>query len=140
MRKIFYSICIVFGLSINASANDNISVSIDFPSALGGEQDGRLMVMFANNDRSEPRFQINPSASGQIIFGKDVSDWQPGETETIDNTILGYPFDSLKDIPAGEYYVQAIINRYKDFNLSNGKTVSLPPEMGEGQKWNRKPG
>ena len=58
----------------------------------------------------------------------------------IDNDVLGFPFHSLKDIPAGEYYIQAIINRYKDFNLSNGKTVSLPPEMGEGQKWNRKPG
>jgi hypothetical protein len=107
---------------------------------LGGEQDGRLMVIFANNDRSEPRFQISPGAKGQIIFGKDVTNWKPDIIETIDNTILGYPFVSLKDMPAGDYYVQAIINRYKDFHLSNGKIVSLPPEMGEGQKWNRKPG
>jgi hypothetical protein len=140
MRKIFYAICLFFGLSIFASANDDISISVEFPSNLGGEQDGRLMVMFANNDKSEPRFQINPSANGQIIFGKDVTDWKPGTAEIIDNAILGYPFDSLKDMPAGDYYVQAIINRYKDFHLSNGKTVSLPPEMGEGQKWNRKPG
>ena len=140
MRKLLILICLFFGLTAYASANNNITVSVDFQSNLGGEQDGRLMVMFANNNRSEPRFQINPSATGQIIFGKDVTDWKPGDTQTIDNGILGYPFDRLKDMPAGDYYVQAIINRYKDFHLSNGKTVSLPPEMGEGQKWNRKPG
>lgn len=140
MKKLLLTICMSVGLIAPAMANDNVSVSIDFPAARGGEQDGRLMVMFANNDRSEPRFQINPGANGQIIFGKDVTDWKPDTVETIDNSVFGYPFDSLKDIPAGEYYVQAIINRYKDFNLSNGKTVSLPPEMGEGQKWNRKPG
>ena len=140
MRKIVYIICLFFSLSICASANNNISISVEFPSNLGGEQDGRLMVIFANNDRSEPRFQISPGAKGQIIFGKDVTNWKPDIIETIDNTILGYPFVSLKDMPAGDYYVQAIINRYKDFHLSNGKIVSLPPEMGEGQKWNRKPG
>ena len=140
MRKIVHIICLFFNLSVCASANNNISISVEFPSNLGGEQDGRLMVIFANNDRSEPRFQISPGATGQIIFGKDVTDWEPDIIETIDNTILGYPFVSLKDMPAGDYYVQAIINRYKDFHLSNGKIVSLPPEMGEGQKWNRKPG
>ncbi len=140
MKKLCYLVILIFGLYSSANANDNISFSIDFSEALGGEQDGRLMVVLANNDRSEPRFQINPGPRGQLIFGMDVNDWRPGTAKIINNDVLGYPFDSLKDIPAGEYYVQAIINRYKDFRLSNGKTVSLPPEMGEGQKWNRKPG
>ncbi|MDG1995457.1 MAG: alpha/beta hydrolase-fold protein [Emcibacteraceae bacterium] len=140
MKKLFCSMLLILGFNATAIANDNVSFSVKFPESIGGEQDGRLMLMLANNDRNEPRFQINPGAKGQIIFGKDVSNWQPGTTQNIDNAVLGYPFDSLKDVPAGDYYVQAIINRYKDFNLSNGKTVSLPPEMGEGQKWNRKPG
>jgi hypothetical protein len=32
------------------------------------------------------------------------------------------------------------LNRYKDFHLADGKVVSLPPDRGEGQQWNRKPG
>jgi hypothetical protein len=140
MTKIFYSLMVYLCLNLTAVANVNVTFSVEFDATLGGVQDGRLLLMLANNDSSEPRFQINPAAKGQIIFGLDVHDWTPGEPMSINNDVLGYPFSSLKDIPAGEYYVQALINRYKDFNLSNGKTVSLPPEMGEGQQWNRKPG
>jgi len=140
MKKILYSLLLMMGLITSAIANDNITIAVDFPASMGGEQDGRLMVMLANNDTSEPRFQINPGPKGQLIFGKDVVDWKPDTEMIIDNNAFGFPFHSLKNVPAGDYYVQAIINRYKDFHLSNGKTVSLPPEMGEGQKWNRKPG
>lgn len=140
MKKIFYTLVCFLCATLNVGANDNLTFTIDFLSSLGGEQDGRLLLMLANNNNSEPRFQINPGTKGQIIFGVDVENWKSGEALTIDNKILGYPFSSIKDIPAGEYYVQALINRYKDFHLSNGKTVSLPPEMGEGQQWNRKPG
>ena len=144
MKKIFQIIFVMFALTACDNAakepSSNISFSIDFPAALGGEQDGRLLVMLSNNDDNEPRFQISPGPKGQLIFGLDVVDWKPDTGLIIDNNILGYPFDSLKDVPPGDYYVQAIINRYKDFHLANGKTVSLPPEMGEGQKWNRKPG
>jgi hypothetical protein len=144
MKKLIYILFTVLALAACGQAEQknetDISFSIDFPSSMGGEQDGRLMVMLSNNDRYEPRFQINPGPTGQLIFGKDVTDWQPDTPEIIDHNHRGYPFVNVNDIPPGDYYVQAIINRYKDFNLSNGKTVSLPPEMGEGQQWNRKPG
>ena len=140
MKKIIYSTFLFFTMVITSFANENLSISVDFPSNIGGEQGGRLLVLLSSNENAEPRFQINPGPKGQIIYGIDVENWQPGTTKTIDNDVLGYPYKSLKNIPAGDYYVQAVINRYKDFHLSNGKTVSLPPEMGEGQKWNRKPG
>jgi len=140
MKKIIYSTFLFFTMVITSFANENLSISVDFPSNIGGEQGGRLLVLLSSNENAEPRFQINPGPKGQIIYGIDVENWRPGTTKTIDNDVLGYPYKSLKNIPAGDYYVQAVINRYKDFHLSNGKTVSLPPEMGEGQKWNRKPG
>ncbi|MEZ5757954.1 MAG: alpha/beta hydrolase-fold protein [Emcibacteraceae bacterium] len=140
MRKILFNLWFSLGLIASAHANDNISISVDFPASLGEKQDGRLLVMLSNNDQSEPRFQINSGPNGQLIFGLDVKNWQPGTAITVDNQIYGYPFQSLRDVPAGDYYVQAVINRYKDFHLANGKTVSLPPDRGEGQQWNRKPG
>ncbi len=103
-------------------------------------QDGRLLLMLAAEQTPEPRFSINNSPDTQLIFGRNVEDWSALETVVIDSTAIGFPLNNLTEIPPGVYYVQALLNRYKDFNLSNGKTVSLPPDRGEGQQWNRKPG
>jgi hypothetical protein len=53
---------------------------------------------------------------------------------------VGYPLRSLSGLPAGRYRVQALLNRYRVYHRSDGHTVKLPPDMGEGQQWNRKPG
>ena len=58
----------------------------------------------------------------------------------IDPSTLGYPAVSLNDVPAGDYWVQAVHNIYEDFHLANGHTVKLPPDKGEGQHWQVKPG
>jgi len=103
-------------------------------------QDGRLLLMLARGDSTEPRFRIGNSADSQLIFGMNVSDWEAGAKVLIDNTAIGFPLADLSAVPPGKYFVQALLNRYKDFNLSNGKTVSLPPDQGEGQQWQNKPG
>jgi hypothetical protein len=36
--------------------------------------------------------------------------------------------------------VQALLNRYQTFRRADGHVVKLPPDRGEGQQWNRKPG
>src|SRR5207245_2958073 len=45
------------------------------------------------------------------FFGVDVSALAPGAVAAIDGATLGYPVASLKDIPAGDYYVQALFER-----------------------------
>ncbi len=102
--------------------------------------DGRLLLMFADNDELEPRFQINAGLNGQIVFGMNVEGWQKGQDISIDPEIFGYPYPSLQDIPAGEYWVQALFHVYETFNLASGQTVKLPMDNGEGQQWNRSPG
>ena len=57
-----------------------------------------------------------------------------------DASVFGFPLPSLARVPSGTYRVQAVLNRYEKFELSTGQTVKLPPDMGEGQQWNRKPG
>jgi hypothetical protein len=54
--------------------------------------------------------------------------------------VFGYPLDSISEIPPGEYWIQGLLNRYETFHLANGHTLKLPPDKGEGQKWNLKPG
>lgn len=118
-----------------------LTFSISFTDSLSDQaQDGRLLLLLANNDKSEPRFQINDGLKAQLIFGIDVEGMKPGQEIVIDANAFGFPIRSIKNIPAGEYYVQALINRYETFQLKTGHTVKLPPDQGEGQQWNRKPG
>jgi hypothetical protein len=64
----------------------------------------------------------------------------PGAAATVDGTALGYPVRSLKDVPPGEYFVQAVLNRYETFHRSDGSVVKLHMDQGEGQHWNITPG
>jgi hypothetical protein len=115
--------------------------SVTWDSALAdGAQDGRLLLMLSTIEDGEPRFQVDNSADSQLIFGRNVSDWAGGDPAVVDASAIGFPLADLSEVPAGRYRAQALLNRYKDFHLSNGKVVSLPPDRGEGQRWNRKPG
>lgn len=114
---------------------------ISFDGALSDlPQDGRLLLLVSNNDIAEPRFQVNGGLNTQLVFGMDVEGMKPGDEIELGAAAFGYPIQSFTDLPAGEYYVQALINRYETFNLKSGHTVKLPPDQGEGQQWNRKPG
>ena len=102
--------------------------------------DGRLFVVFSSDSSAEPRFQVGYGASAQPAFAIDVTGWKPGETRTIDASAFGFPLASLGELPRGSYRVQALLTRYETFRRSDGAVVSLPPDQGEGQGWNRKPG
>src|SRR5210317_515927 len=118
-----------------------ISFQVSFGAALTAEkQDGRLLLMLSTLDDNEPRFQVDNSPDTQLIFGMNVSGWGPDSKTIVDASAIGFPLSDLSEVPPGTYYAQALLNRYKDFHLANGKVVSLPPDRGEGQQWNRKPG
>jgi hypothetical protein len=103
-------------------------------------QDGRLLLMLAKDGSSEPRFQINDGLSAQLVFGLDVDGMKPGQEIAIDDNAFGFPIMKMRDIPPGEYYVQALLNVYETFKLKTGHVVKLPPDQGEGQHWESKPG
>ena len=66
--------------------------------------------------------------------------WQPGRSQAVDASAWGYPIRHLKDVPAGDYYVQAVLNKYETFHRSDGKTLKMHMDQGEGQHWNISPG
>ena len=118
-----------------------VSFNVSFDASLSDElQDGRLLLMLSTIDGDEPRFQVDNSTDTQLIFGLNVEDWSPGSMVVIDRSALGFPLPDLSAVPPGRYRAQALLNRYKEYQLANGKVVSLPPDRGEGQQWNRKPG
>jgi hypothetical protein len=101
---------------------------------------GRALVILSTDDATEPRFQVRSSVSSMQVFGIDFEGLAPGAHVVVGGAVSGWPVRALADLPAGEYWVQGLVNRYEEFELANGKTVLLPPERGEGQRWNAKPG
>ena len=114
-------------------------ISVRFSEALGAPpQDGRLLLLLSAREGAEPRFQVNNNADSQLIFGRNVEGWDGVSPVTFKGAELGFPLADLQAVPPGTYRVQALLNRYRDFTLSSGKTVSLPrSRRGKG---NRKPG
>jgi hypothetical protein len=102
--------------------------------------DGRLLLMIAADSTNEPRFLIEDGPGTQLVFGIDVEGWVPGTPVIVDQAAFGYPLRSLAQLPPGRYVVQALLNRYETFRRADGQVVKLPPDRGEGQQWNRKPG
>jgi hypothetical protein len=102
--------------------------------------DGRMLLLISADDSKEPRFQINEDPNTQQVFGVDVEGLKPGEVAVIDGGVLGYPRKSIAELPRGEYWVQALLHRYETFKRSDGHTVKLPMDRGEGQQWNSAPG
>jgi len=99
------------------------------------------MLGIAKDGKPEPRYQLKEEeAESAQFFGLDVDGLAPGASAVIDSSTLGYPIVNLDQLPAGDYYVQAVLNIYETFHRSDGHTVKLPPDMGEGQQWYEKPG
>jgi hypothetical protein len=118
-----------------------LEFAVSFPESVSMEpQDGRVILVVSKAEEGEPRFQVEAGPDGQQVFGLDVMGLAPGEAAIVGDTVFGFPLEGLGLIPAGEYTVQAVLNRYETYTRSDGHTVSLPPDRGEGQQWNRKPG
>ena len=110
---------------------------ISFPAALrAAAVDGRLLLMISTNADKEPRFQIGGGIDTQQIFGIDVDGLAPGQTAVIGESTTGYPRESLRDVPDGDFLVQALLNIYETFHRADGHVVKLPMDDGEGQHWN----
>ena len=136
-------VVVMVGLQCTTSHDPSniIKFSVSFTKELSDQaQDGRLLLLLANNDKSEPRTQINDGLHTQLVFGVDVEGLKSGQEIIINESAFGFPVSNTKDIPPGEYFVQALINRYETFKLKTGHTVKLPPDQGEGQQWHSKPG
>jgi hypothetical protein len=145
MKKALFSLfapilCAVSSLICPSGASAQ-SFSVTFPKTASAQPlDGRLLLMLSTDPSDEPRSQIDDSPRTQMIFGVNVDGWQPGQSQVVDASAWGYPIRSLKDVPPGEYYVQALLNKYETFHRGDGKTVKMHMDQGEGQHWNISPG
>jgi hypothetical protein len=118
------------------------SLTVALPNGNASPVDGRLVVIVSRTAEPEPRLQVDLEAPlrSPAMFGKTVQGLRPGGRVVVGEDAYGWPMRRLSALPAGDYIVQAVLNRYETFHRADGSTVQLPPEMGEGQQWNLKPG
>ena len=103
--------------------------------------DGHVLLIISKGDIPVAAgFGVQEGLETQQAFGVDVDAWQAGTVIRVDSSTLGYPLESLRELVPGEYSVRAVLNVYETFHLGNGKVVKLPPDKGEGQHWQTKPG
>ncbi len=101
---------------------------------------GRVFVIVSRSNAREPRLEVGDWMQETPFFGADVSQLAAGQAAIIDAGTPGYPLTSLEDIPAGDYYVQALINVYTEFHRSDGHVIWAHLDQWEGQQFNRSPG
>ena len=114
-------------------------VTLD-PSVASGPTTGRLFVIFGRTDAREPRFQAGSYGGSVPFYGMDVDAWKPSAAMTVGTKVLGFPFQDLSQIPAGDYYVQALLNVYTQYHRADGHAIWVHADQWEGQHWNSSPG
>ena len=124
--------------SCDFESTGKIEVDIE-PSLQSELSDGRLLLIFSKSEDREPRFGISDNVGTNQVFGMDFENYSEGQSLSFDIKSFGYPIENLAELPAGEYTVQAFIQKYETFNRADGHTIKLPMDQGEGRQWARAP-
>ncbi|RRB02111.1 hypothetical protein EHT25_16635 [Larkinella rosea] len=125
--------------TLTGFAQTKLKFDISYPTAISSTPlTGRMFLIISRKDSTEPRLQVG--RYGTQFWGVDFEKLASGKAVTIDGTTLGYPINALKDVPKGEYFVQAVLNKYTEFKRSDGHTVWMHMDQWEGQQWTRSPG
>ena len=127
-------------LGLAAAAVAQQTVVTLAPSAAAEPMTGRLFVIFARGADREPRFLAGSYTGSVPFYGMDVRGWKPGTTTHVGASVVGFPFDNLTQMPAGDYYVQALLNVYTQYHRADGHSVWVHADQWEGQHWAVSPG
>lgn len=143
MKTIYHLILSLFIIAFlgcsSQETTSGLSFSLSFPEELAeGPFTGRMFVCIARDDEREPRLQVG--RYGVQVFGQDFENLSAGTPVEITNETLGYPIEWLKDLPKGTYFIQAVLNKYTEFERADGHTLWLHNDQWEGQNWRRSPG
>src|SRR5579863_9956545 len=144
-RRIFYAAAVLAAMFLwtaAASAQGGAipRFEIKLPASHKEPVTGRVFVIIAKAEDPEPRLQVGSWTSHTEFLGRDIVQLQPGETTSIDALTLGYPYKSVRELPAGDYYVQAVLNIYTRFSRSDEHIIWAHKDQWEGQQFNRSPG
>jgi Putative esterase len=122
-----------------------VRFEVSFPSSVRNEPiTGRMFVAISPTSDPEPRIAAYNSARRRDarvpFFAVDVDQLKPAQPAVIDATSIGFPYMSLSQLPAGDYYVQGVLNVYTQFHRTDGHVIWAHMDQWEGQRWGFSPG
>ena len=127
-------------LGVQAQQKFHFEITVD--QSLSAQPSGRLLVVLVPSDtvsRVEPRRFVGVAGRGAVpVFSVDAVGLVPRARIIIDETSESFPLESLSDLPAGEYWVQALVITNADLQrpdapgniYSEPLLVSLDPSEG----------
>ena len=118
-RSVFaLSVAILAAVALNGQGAPGLRVEVTLGPSLSAQPAGRLLVVVASSDSIEPRRLIGRTGRNAApTFGIDTPALGPGDTVTLDATAAAFPIESLANLPAGEYHVQAVLSTNRDLRL-----------------------
>lgn len=114
-------------------------IEVSFSRAARAEPvTGRVYVAISRTEKPTPITQASPT--GAPLFAMSAENLAPDSPVAFGPDVAGHPVASLRDLPAGEYFVQPFVNVYTKFARADGHIVWMHMDQWEGQDWKRSPG
>jgi photosystem II stability/assembly factor-like uncharacterized protein len=114
-QRVLSVFCAFLWLTIPRIEPLRFEVTTNLPPA-----SGRLFIILSKSDRPEPRTRIGETGlNAPPILGRDIMNFGPGVSATIDKTAVTFPIANLDALPAGDYYVQALFDSKVDVSSVN---------------------
>jgi hypothetical protein len=132
-------VCAIAAAPRGAQPLDGPRVEISFPASAHHEPvTGMVYLAISRDNQQTPIEETSPT--GVPLFSHYVENLAPGAAVALTASDRGYPVSSLRDIPAGDYWVQPFVNVYTRFPRADGHVLWMHMDQWEGQNWKRSPG
>lgn len=131
IQRIFVALTLttLAAVLLHGQVGPGLRFEVTLDPSLPAQPAGRLLVVMAPSDRIEPRRLIGRTGRNATpTVGVDVPALAPGDRAILDATAAAFPIESLGDLPAGAYHVQAVLNINRDLRSpgASGNLFSEP--------------
>jgi S-formylglutathione hydrolase FrmB len=139
MKRICGLLCLLLGLPFLTAlaANSPTPAPCQFEVTLNTglstpAKDGRLFLILAQKNTPEPRLALGDTGlDAPEALARDVTGFAPGAVAVLDQTSFAFPINHLSDLPAGDYFAQALLDCNADLRSpqSPGNLYSKPQKI-----------
>ncbi len=128
MKKIFFVALLLVIASGRARTQQTTPLRFEVTASrdlISTPESGRMFVIISPHNNPEPRLTIGTTGlTAPPVIARDIDDFSPGVTASLDRSAAIFPIDDLSSLPAGDYFVQALFDSNADL-----KSVNAPGNL-----------